>query len=104
MEPFEVVAWLRQYIADNLANHIANALLIGSVVSGRIYPKDCDLLVVLKPEYIEEAIPRIAQLRLDFQATFRVPLHVTRLTTQEIEETKEFLAEVVSRAHIDIYP
>lgn len=89
----ELVAWLASKLQDRLADYQYSAWLIGSIVADHNkMPSDCDLLTVTHSNVVEEMARMSDELRTSFEKEFGLPLHLTRLTYEELAENRGFLA------------
>lgn len=76
--------------------------LIGSIASGKANPNDCDLLVIAPLSELVSINEYTDLLRKHFRSEFELPLHLTIISTEELEDCKEFLSKVFQRKTIEI--
>lgn len=97
----KIVKWLRLRIC-NLKTKEIKAWLIGSIANGKRSPNDCDLLLIAPLNEFEKIVELIVPLKNDFRSQFRIPLHLTIISNEELEDCKEFLSKVFKTTIIRI--
>lgn len=99
---FEIATWLSRTLYESFEDNEIEAWLIGSILNDLSDPADCDVLIVVHPA----SSPRLARLspiwREDFWERFQLPLHLTRLTRDEVKTCASFLKAVFSKPHMPI--
>jgi hypothetical protein len=98
----EVAQWLSERLFAELDADKVSAWIIGSIAAGASHPEDCDVLLLTD----RGCVSRIAQLspiwRSECELEFGIPLHLTRLTTEEAKDCTQFLNSVFGKAYISI--
>lgn len=100
----ELISWLSSKIFGFFHHEEVEAWLIGSIVNGSPEPQDCDVLIILH----EKCATRLAQVssvwKEEFQERFGLPLHLTRITYDEVQFCDTFLQAVFDKCSVQITP
>ncbi|PZV21290.1 MAG: hypothetical protein DCF21_02805 [Leptolyngbya sp.] len=98
----EIISWLSSVIFKVFNSGEVQAWLIGSIASGSIDPKDCDVLIMLKSSCISQLVKISLIWRKEFEERFGLSLHLTRITYDEVESCELFLNSVFNKPNIEI--
>ena len=94
MDIDQVQVWLRNEVTKIFPAGLKFIVIFGSVTRFTDEPSDVDVLIVVAPEYARKLALVSDRLRSDFQTTFSIPLHLTRLTEEESSQYESILAEM----------
>lgn len=100
----EVIPWLSSVIFRVFDGEEIQAWLIGSIANGSLDSKDCDVLIMLNSSCISQLVKVSPIWRKEFEERFRLQLHLTRITYDEVESCDLFLNAVFNKPNIEIKP
>ncbi len=83
--------WLRNELALKIPDGLRSATIFGSINDPSSDPDDVDLYLVIEPEFSLHIANISDDLRRQFAHEFGLPLHLTRLTIEEIESLPDDL-------------
>lgn len=100
----DVISWLKFEISFQFKDQNVFVWLIGSIVTNQNQANDCDVLFIFDKQYINQLIICSDYWRNEFEKQFKSPLHLTRITLEELQDWTYFLKSVSSKPHIQLFP
>lgn len=98
----KVIHWLSSQIHSQFQAHEVSVWIFGSWVYQPSCARDCDILIFVD----ENSTNKLANLSLfwkqEFEKTFGVPLHLTRLSFQEAKTVQTFTNGVFAKPTIQL--
>jgi len=98
----KILSWFQ---AKNrmLEGGIFGAWIIGSYVTNPNKAKDCDILFIVDQNKFGMLAEASSSWRDEFLETFGLPLHMTRITLEEMEESHNFLQAVFDKSFFTLF-
>lgn len=100
----KVISWLREELNREFEGENLSGWLIGSILSCESKPEDCDVVLFFDRRLIDRVITSSEILREGFLLTFGIPLHLTRVTFEELVEALFFLKPAFQKPHVLLIP
>lgn len=98
----DIAYWLSNSIFSEFTEGEINAWIFGSSVSEFADSNDCDVFILVH----ENSMDKLAQLSLlwkqNFEDQFGIPLHLTRLSSQESQSARSFMEAIFSKPTIQL--
>lgn len=100
----EITAWLSGKIFNVFHDEEIEVWLIGSIINNSFCSQDCDVLIMLQTKCITQLVQVSSIWKQEFEERFGLPLHLTRITYDEVESCCAFLEAVFSKRSMQIKP
>lgn len=98
----DMAYWLSNSIFSEFKEGEISAWIFGSSVCKSADSHDCDVFILIH----ENGMDKLAQLSLLWKQTFEnqfgIPLHLTRLSTQESQSAQSFMEAIFSKPTIQL--